>query len=76
MNEEISPEWFDEWFQRLFPPQDFYTPKEIYLSLQASKSTIYQSLSEGAIEAVRIGSAWRVPRVCLRRWLLSGWNLA
>lgn len=76
MNEKIIPEWFDEWFQRLFPPQDFYTPKEICYTLQSSKSTIYQALSEGALEAFRVGKSWRVPHGCLRDWLLSGWNLA
>lgn len=41
----------------------FYTPEELASALRLSGETIRRRLRTGTLKGVRIGDAWRVPRV-------------
>ena len=43
------------------PPEDFYTVTEVAKRLACSRVTVWRSIRNGNLRAVRIGHSWRIP---------------
>lgn len=73
-----DPDWFDAWFDDLFPEEDgpTYPPKYIWLTLDWNYQRVYRAIRTGELMALRVTptdtySTYEVPREALRAWLLS-----
>lgn len=54
----------------LFINKNYYTPKEIYMTLEIAKGTFYDNLRLGKIPGTqRIGGRYRITREGLQRFL-------
>jgi excisionase family DNA binding protein len=43
------------------PPKHFYTVSEVAKLLSCSRVTVWRSIRNGHLRAVRIGHSWRIP---------------
>ncbi len=43
------------------PPEHFYTVTEVATLLACSRVTVWRSINNGCLPAVRIGHSWRIP---------------
>lgn len=68
----FRPDWFDDWFSRVFGDKDVYTPREIATRLRKSPESIYRALRYGELESFRLGKrSYVVPQAALKDWLLK-----
>lgn len=51
--------------------EEFFTVQEVADRLRVASRTIYRLLSEGHLEAVRVGRNWRIPAAALERYLMT-----
>lgn len=49
---------------------EILTVGEMMEMLYIGKNTAYQLLSEGVIEAFRIGNTWKIPRAAVERYII------
>jgi excisionase family DNA binding protein len=47
------------------PPKHFYTVSEVASLLACARVTVWRSIQNGYLPAVRIGHAWRIPASAL-----------
>jgi excisionase family DNA binding protein len=43
------------------PPEHFYTVTEVAALLACSRVTVWRSINNGFLPAIRIGRSWRIP---------------
>ncbi|WP_347160732.1 MULTISPECIES: helix-turn-helix domain-containing protein [Oscillospiraceae] len=51
-----------------------YTAEDIAAILSISRNTAYALIRSGAFHTVKIGSKYRVPKICFDKWLEGGEN--
>jgi hypothetical protein len=76
MTELLIPEWFEEWFDRLFPVEEEpYGPLLVASRLKVNKNVVYRALLSGELEGIKCIGRWVIPRRALKKWLLERYSL-
>jgi len=74
-NEELfEPEWFPDWFSRLFV-RETYPPSLVIRKLNLQKDRVYKAMYTGELDALKTNGRWFIPRPALKSWLLKCYTL-
>ena len=63
---------FKEWYAVLFPEYpDIVTVKELQTMLGISRHLAYDLLADGEIRGIKVGNAYRIPKVNVIRYVME-----
>ncbi|WP_196884579.1 helix-turn-helix domain-containing protein [Arthrobacter sp. CAN_A214] len=51
--------------------EPFYTVSEVALMMRVSRMTVYRLVQSGALDSIRFGRSYRVPKTAIEQYLYS-----
>ena len=49
--------------------KDVLTVEEVAVKLRVDPRTVYRTIEQGTLQAIRVGRLWRIPKESLERYL-------